>query len=123
MVDFPYSCELLVRKIFQCEQYEDPLGRLANADSWIFVDDEYDIEFKCQAWAVISRLQNEYLDSIEGREEIYQLSKNLAGEILNSQLNSELKSLMAKIQNIVEHLDLSEFPRINYDNTNDPNRS
>ena len=119
MIDFSYSCEILVRKIFQCERFEDPLGRLSNADNWVFVDEEFDIEFKCQAWAVISRLQSEYLDSNENRENMYEKSKEIEDKILSATSNSELRNRMIEIEEIVEKLNLSEFPRINYENTND----
>lgn len=119
MNDFAYSCEILVRKIFQCERFEDPLGTLSNADSWAFVDDEFDIEFKCQAWAVNSRLQNEYLDSVEGREEMYEKTEEIEAGIFSATSNSQLKHFMFEIEQIVKKLDLSEFPRINYEATND----
>ena len=118
MTDFPYSCEILVRKIFQCERFDDPIGRLSNADNWLFAN-EFDLSFKCKAWAVISRLQNEYLDSIKGREEMYEKSENIEERILSATSTSELRNLMLEIEKLVEKLDLSEFPKLNYKNTND----
>ncbi len=67
MNDFAYSCEISVRKIFQCNRFEDPLGKLSNADNWIYEVNKFDVDFQCRAWAVISRLQNEYLDSVVNR--------------------------------------------------------
>ena len=119
MSDFAYTCEKLVRKIFQCDESEDPLGRLSTADYWVYTDNEFDIEFKCRSWAVISRLQNEYLDSFAGREELYEKSVNIEERILASNVNRELKDLMLEIKTISDRLELSEFPRINYQNTND----
>lgn len=119
MIDFPMTCETLVRKIFQCERFDDPLGRLANTDSWVFVDDEFDMDFKCKAWAVVSRLQSEYLDSVENREELYNRAEEIEERILAANSNNELSNLMLEINQIVEELNLSEFPRINYSNTND----
>ena len=119
MSDFAYSYEILVRKIFQCDRFEDPHGRLSNADSWIFNDDEFDIDFKCKAWAVISRLTNEYLDSIEGREELYINAEEIETKILSANTNIELSNAMKEIEKIVDKLNLSEFPRIEYSNTND----
>lgn len=119
MSDFAYTCEKLVRKIFQCDESEDPLGRLSTADYWVYSDNEFDIEFKCRAWAVISRLQNEYLDSFVEREELYEKSKSIEERILASNINRDIKDLMLEIKSISDQLNLSEFPRINYQNTND----
>lgn len=122
MIDFPYACEILVRKIFQCERFEDPIGRLSNADNWVFIDDEFDMDFICKSWAVISRIQNEYLDSVEGREDMYEKSTEISDKILSATSNAELRELMLNIIEMVDELNLSEFPRILYKSTNDEDR-
>lgn len=119
MKDFSYFCENLARKIFQCDRSEDPLGRLADVDHWIFADDEFNQVHKCMVWALLSRLQSEYLDSIVGREDMLEKSEEIEEKILSATSNSELKNLILQIEKIVEKLNLSEFPRIDYRNTND----
>lgn len=47
MNDFAYSCEISVRKIFQCDRFEDPLGKLSNADNWIYEVNKFDVDFQC----------------------------------------------------------------------------
>jgi hypothetical protein len=120
MNDFEMMCELIARKIFQCDRFNDPLGRLANTDSWSgLLDDKFSVEHKCMAWAIISRLKNEYLDSADGREEMFERSNDIDSQILNSISNEELRDAMKKIWEIVEELNLNEYPHIAYQNTND----
>lgn len=120
MDDFEMMCELIARKIFQCGRFNDPLGRLANTDSWSgLLDDEFSIRHKCMAWAIVSRLQNEYLDSIEGREALYERSNEIEEQILNANSNEELRLAMQQLGQIVEELGLREFPHIEYKNSND----
>lgn len=112
-------CETLCRKIFQCGRFGDPLGRLANTDSWAGLhSEEFSERHRCKAWAVISRLQNEYLDSITGKEDLYKESQNIEDKILNATTNLEVYNSMLEINNIVENLKLEEFPHIKYNNTN-----
>ena len=119
-MDFDMMCETLARKIFQCGRFDDPLGRLANTDSWTGLHyDEFSERHRCKAWAVLSRLQNEYLDSITGREELYDKSERIEEQILNATTNKELYDSMLEINEIVDELDLSEFPHIDYSSTND----
>lgn len=119
-MDFEMTCETLVRKIFQCSRFDDPLGRLANTDSWIGIHyEEFSEEHRCQAWAVLSRLQSEYLDSISGRDKLYKQSQIIEDNILQATTNKELYNSMLEINEIVEKLRLSEFPHIAYKNTND----
>jgi hypothetical protein len=119
-MDFQMMCETIVRTIFQCGRFEDPLGRLANTDSWDGLHSaDFSEEHKCKAWAVISRLQNEYLDSISGREDLYNQSNRIEEMILNATTNQEIIDAMNEINEIVNLLNLSEFPHINYLNTND----
>jgi hypothetical protein len=119
-MDFEMMCETIARKIFQCGRFDDPLGRLANTDQWSgLYDDEFSTEHKCKAWAVLARLQNQYLDSVSGREELYEQSENIEERILNATTNQELINLMLEINQIVEALDIQEFPHIDYQKTND----
>ena len=121
MNDFEMMCELIARRIFQCNRFNDPLGRLANTDSWsgIMLDSEFSIEHKCMAWAIVSRLQNEYLDSVEGREDMFEQTKVIDEQILNAKSNKELRDAIKKIWDIVIELNLNESPNITYRNTND----
>lgn len=119
-MDFQMMCETVARNIFQCGRFNDPLGRLANTDSWDGLSlEEFSERHKCKAWAIISRLQNEYLDSIPGREDLYDLSKDIERKILYAKTNQEIVESMYKINDIVEELKLSEFPHVNYHNSND----
>jgi len=112
-------CETLVRKIFQCGRFGDPLGRLANTDSWTGVQSEgFSESHRCKAWGVLSRLQHEYLDSKTGREGLYKKSKEIEETILNAATNKDIFDSMVEINKIVEKLNLSEFPHIDYRNTN-----
>jgi len=119
-MDFEMMCETIARKIFQCGRFDDPLGRLANTDSWYgLYSDEFSDEHKCQAWAVLARLQNQYLDSISGREELYDQSEIIEEKILKATTNKEIIDSMFEINKIVSKLDLSEFPHIDYGKTNE----
>lgn len=121
-MDFEMLCETLVRKIFQCGRYDDPLGRLANTDSWSGLhDDEFSMEHKCKVWAVLARLQNEYLDSVQGRDELYNQSEEINDRILNADSNQQLFHIMLEINEIVDKLELDELPHIDYSQTNDNN--
>lgn len=106
MSDFGYDCEILVRKVFQCSRSNDPLGRLSRADDWVYVDDEFDIEFLCMAWAVISRIQNEYFCD-NGCEEMREKSSEITERIFTSTTNVQLKQIMREIIELVEPLNLS----------------
>lgn len=120
MIDFEMKCELIARRIFQCDRFMDPLGRLANTDSWAGLrKGEFSIKHKCMAWAVVSRLQNEYLDSVEGREVLFMRAQNINNLILGATSNEELRNAMIEIWHITEELNLNEFPHIAYGNTND----
>jgi hypothetical protein len=119
-MDFPMMCETITRTIFQCSRFDDPLGRLANTTSWAGLNsDDFSEEYKCKAWAVISRLQNEYLDSTVGRENLYHQSKGIKENILQATTNQEIIDAMYKINVIVNQLNISEFPHIFYRNSND----
>lgn len=119
-MDFEMLCENLVRKIFQCGRFNDPLGRLANTDSWHGLhDDGFSIAHKCKIWAVLARLQNEYLDSVKGRDELYNQAQLINERLLAASTNQELFDIMLEINEIVDSLNLEEFPHINYSNTND----
>lgn len=119
-MDFEMICETLIRKIFQCGRFDDPLGRLANTDRWEGLhSEEFSERHRCKAWAVLSRLQNEYLDSIEGREELYEQSESIEEKILQATSNNEIFDAMLDINEIVKKLELSEYPHIDYKNTND----
>lgn len=122
MKDFEMTCETLARKIFQCSRFNDPLGRLANTDSWTgLLREGFSKKHMCRTWAILARLQNEYLDSKDGREELYDQSKNLEQRIFDATSNSELRDIMIEISQIVDQLGLSESPHIDYKNTNDNN--
>lgn len=119
-MDFAMMCETIARTIFQCGRFDDPLGRLANTDSWDGLhSDDFSEEHKCKAWAIISRLQNEYLDSIPGRENLYHQSNGIEERILQATTNQEIIDAMYEINEIVNQLNLSEFPHLEYHNTND----
>lgn len=119
-MDFEMMCETLARNIFQCGRFDDPLGRLANTDNWVgLYSDTFSERHKCQAWAVISRLRNEYLDSISGREELFKLSNKIEEKILNATTNKDIFDSMIEINEIVNKLNVYEFPHISYRNTND----
>lgn len=119
-MDFEMMCETLARNIFQCGRFDDPLGRLANTDSWGgLYSDEFSEEHKCMAWVVLSRLQNQYLDSVSKRQDLYEESEIIEEKILAAKTNKEIMDLMFEINKIVDKLKLSEFPHINYQNTND----
>ncbi len=119
-MDFAMMCETIARTIFQCGRFDDPLGRLANTDSWDGLHlDDFSEEYKCKAWAVLSRLQNEYLDSIPGREDLYRQSNGIEERILQATTNQEIIDAMYEINKIVNQLNLSEFPHIDYRNSND----
>lgn len=120
-MDFEMMCENIARKIFQCGRFDDPLGRLANTDYWSNLHDHEDFSEvnRCRTWAVLSRLQNEYLDSVPGREELYEQSTSINEKVLSATSNKELYESMIEINKIVETLGLSEFPHIDYQNTND----
>lgn len=120
MEDFEMMCETLARKIFQCGRFDDPLGRLANADQWYGLsDNDFSMEHLCKAWAIVSRLQNEYLDSVVDREALYEQSKQISHRILNANSNQEIIEAMKEINAIVLILNLLETPHISYRNTND----
>lgn len=120
-MDFEMMCENVVRKIFQCGRFDDPLGRLASTDYWSGIHEHENLSEidKCRTWAVLVRLQNEYLDSVPGREELYEQSIRIEEKILSATSNKELFDSMVKINEIVKKLDLRESPHLNYQNTND----
>lgn len=119
-MDLQMTCETIARKLFQCGRFNDPLGRLANTDSWDgLYSEDFSEEHKCKAWAVISRLRNEYLDSIPGREDLYKQSNRIEEKILHASTNQEVIDSMYEINEIVNKLNLSETPYIDYHNTND----
>lgn len=70
------------------------------------------------AWAVLSRLQNEYLDSIQGREAIYVKTIEINDKIINSTSNEEIREAMKQISKIVDELNLNELPHLVYRNSN-----
>jgi hypothetical protein len=120
MEDFEMMCETIARKIFQCGRFDDPLGRLANTDSWSgLFDEKFSKRHLCKAWAVIARLQNEYLDSIIGREELYALSEQLEEKLINATVNQDIIDVMESINKIVKQININEFPHISYSKTNE----
>jgi hypothetical protein len=119
-MDFEMMCEMLARKIFQCGRFDDPVGRLANTDSWSgLYNDEFSRRHQCKAWAVISRLQSQYLDSISGREQLFEDSEHIEEQILSATTNQEIINAMVAINQIVETFNLTEFPHIDYSQTNE----
>lgn len=119
-MDFQMMCETLARQIFQCGRFQDPLGRLANTDRWNGLhSDVFSERHRCQAWAILSRLQTEYLDSVNGREELYEQAEQIEETILNATTNQQIIDAMHQMSGIVEALNLSEFPHIDYKSTND----
>lgn len=119
-MDFEMMCETLARKIFQCGRFDDPLGRLANTDSWYGLhSDTFSEEHRCKAWAIVSRLKHEYLDSITSRQELYEKSNVIEDLILSAETNSQIIELMIQINEIVNAMNLSEFPHLNYNHSND----
>ena len=121
-MDFEMDCEITVRDIFQCGRFDDPIGRLANAGSWSgLLSNEFSEVYRCMSWSVLSRLQNEYLDSKVGREDLFEQSEYIEERILKATTNKEIYDSMIEIQIIVKKLNLNEFPHISYQNTNDIN--
>ncbi|MCP9237953.1 hypothetical protein [Lewinella sp. JB7] len=120
-MDFEMMCETLARKVFQCGRYDDPLGgRLVNTDSWIDIhDDEFSESCRCKAWAILARLQSGYLDSVTGREELYDQASDLEEKILNAKSNRVILDAMIEINTIVDKLNLKESPYLRYTPTND----
>ena len=119
-MDYPMLCETLVRKIFQCGRFDDPIGRLANTDQWDFSNpDQLDQELKCKAWVVICRIINQYLDSIPGREELFSQAERLEEKILVASTNAEILDVMLVLNDLVNALGISEFPHLSYNCTND----
>lgn len=115
------KCETIVRKIFQCECDEDPLGILANANNWSgLFSDEFSLETKFMAWAVMARLKHQYLN-LEGREELYVQSEKIEEKILNATKSQDLIDVMIEISKIVKILNIQEFPYLDYRSTNDKN--
>lgn len=113
-------CETIARKIFQCGRFDDPLGILASTDSWGGLhSNNFSMEHKCMAWAVLTRLKSQYLDSIDGREELYKQAKEIGEKILIATTNQKIIDLMIEINDLVEALGIQEFPHIEYQNTND----
>lgn len=121
MFDFPMMCETMARIIFQCSRFGDPLGRLANTDSWAGLreGEPFSKIHQCKAWAMVARLKEEYLDSNEGRDELYDEADQLEDRILNAHTNGELREVMKEMYEIVKQLNLRESPHISYRNTND----
>lgn len=118
-MDFEMMCETIARKIFQCGRFHDPLGTLANTDSWSGLHQpQFSRIHQCKAWAVIARLKNQYL-SKAGREQLYQQADVLEDQILSATTNQQIFNAMVAINRIVDTLDLSESPHIDYTETND----
>ena len=116
VMDYQMMCEIIVRKIFQCGRFGDPLG-IANTDRWHATQD-FETQ-KCQAWVIISRLQNQYLDSLQGREVLLNKSFQIKDAILNANTIKNIYNSMIEINSIVDQLEISEFPHIDYKQTND----
>ena len=120
MNDLPMKYETMIRKIFQCGRFEDPLGRLANTDSWSGI---YSKDFSkvhvCKAWAVLSRIQLQYLDTVPGRDNLYNEVSNLEDNLLNTTTNKAIIDVMNRLAEIVDELEIKEFPHISYQATND----
>lgn len=122
-MDFQMMCETIARKVFQCGRYDDPLGRLANTDSWSgLLRNEFSIVHKFKAWAIIARLKNQYLDSVSSREIMYSQADEIESRIINATNNQIIIDCMMEINDMVDELNLSEFPHISYAQTNDKNR-
>lgn len=123
MSNLQMKYETMIRQIFQCGRLDDPLGRLANTDAWYGLhDNEFSKSHVCKAWAVLSRLKLQYLHSVTGREEFYQEVSELEDDILNATSNNEIINVMNRLTEIVEELNLSEYPHISYKATNDFNK-
>lgn len=120
MEDFRMKCENTARKIFQCGRFDDPLGRVANADNWggLVTDGELSKEHVCKTWVMISRLQNQYLQK-DDRKELYTLVDGLEEDLFAATTNQEIVEIMEVIIDIVDGLNLGEFPHIPYQCTND----
>jgi hypothetical protein len=123
-MEFQYMCELLVRKLFQCGRFDDPLGNLANTDNWSgLYSDNFSELHRCKIWAVLTRLQNQYLESNPTKQHLFEESEEIMENILNATTNNQLVNAMIAINNIVVQLDIKEYPHINYRQTNyNPNK-
>ena len=118
-MDYPMMCETLARKIFQCGRFDDPLG-IANTDRFHKSHDNESLEEqKCQAWVLLKRLQNQYLDSVINREILLEQSHKIELNILNATTDKNIYDSMFEINEIVNQLNISEFPHIDYRQTND----
>ncbi len=119
-MDYPMICESLTRKLFQCGRFDDPLG-IANTDRWHMKShDSLSLQVqKCQAWVLLNRLQNQYLDSVLNRETLFTKSYEIEEKILNAKTDKEIVDSIIEINEIVIKLNISEFPHIGYKQTND----
>ena len=120
MNDLAMNYEIMIRKIFQCERFNDPLGKLANTDQWIgLYSEDFSKMHVCKAWAVLSRIQQQYLDSVPDRNNFYDEVLNLEDNLLNATTNKTIIVVMNRLTEIVDELEIKEFPHITYQATND----
>lgn len=120
MSDNAFEFETIARQVFQCGRGEDPLGLLTDADFWTGINfDEFDKRNAFMAWAILLRLRSKYLDSVNGRTEHFNKSRKLEEKVLSAKSNLEIVNVMREIQKIVEDIDISEFPHLDYSPTND----
>lgn len=120
MSDNAYEFETIARKVFQCGRGDDPFGILSDADFWTSLShDEFDKRSAFMAWAVLLRLRNKYLDSVDGRSKYYIASRKLEKRVISAKSNIEIIGVLREIEKIVEDLDIGEFPHLSYSPTND----
>lgn len=122
MDDFEMRCESMIRQIFQCDRFDDPLSSLANTDLWsgLYSEDFSKIN-AFRAWAVLARLKNSYLSKSQARKEIYNQVDKMQQALIETNRNDEIFQIMEDTILIVNQLMLSETPHIDYKPTNDHN--
>jgi hypothetical protein len=110
--------EEIGRKIFQCGRDEDPLGIVSNADNWdgIFTNEDQK-EYAFKAWVLLKRLKKKYLYYGDGRKYL-EKANELEEKIRSARSNKTIVKILIDVKTIVEALELSEFPNINYEPTN-----
>lgn len=120
MDDFEMQCETMIRKIFQCGRFDDPLNSLANTDFWSgLYSENFSRIHAFRAWSVLARLKNNYLDSVQGREDYYNQVNKMQKQLIETISNDEIFDIMEQVIAIVDNLNLSENPHISYRPTND----
>lgn len=109
----------LTSKIFQCKAGNDPLGFMSEKHAWESLNSNT-FERKCQfmVWMLTERTRNWYLSGPEGLIKQYEKCSILINMAMSAESNRDLHLILGDLEEIINFLDLSPMPHIDYEPTN-----